>query len=171
MVHPLVRQLRFTRAEFRRGLRTVDSDAAQQRVAPLNSLAWSIGHLAWQEQKYFLHHGQGVMPYPAIDRAFRSGAPASTPPLDEMWQAWTAITSQADPWLDTLTSDRLARPYTRRDGRPGGRILGSLLQRVVYHYWYHLGENMAIRKLLGHAPVPQFVGNLDERAPYLPEAT
>jgi uncharacterized damage-inducible protein DinB len=171
MAHPLVRQLRFARAEFRRGLRTVDADAALERIAPLNSLGWSIGHLAAQEQKYFLHYGQGVMPYPAIDREFRSGAPACTPALDDMWSAWTAITRQADPWLDTLTSERLTEPYTRKDGTPGGRVLGSLLQRVVYHYWYHLGENMAIRKLLGHAPLPQFVGNLDERAPYLPEST
>ena len=44
----------------------------------------------------------------------------------------------------------------------------SLLQRVIYHYWYHNGENCAIRQMLGHTNLPQFVGNIDEEAPYLP---
>ena len=46
---------------------------------------------------------------------------------------------------------------------------GSLMQRVIYHYWYHTGEIMSIRQLLGHANLPEFVGNIDDEAPYLPE--
>ena len=34
------------------------------------------------------------------------------------------------------------------------------------HYWYHNGENQAIRQRLGHAELPQFVGNVDDEAPY-----
>jgi uncharacterized damage-inducible protein DinB len=86
-----------------------------------------------------------------------------------MWTAWRAITAEADPWLDRLTIADLRRPYVRKSGRDGGRIIGDLLQRVIYHSWYHLGENMALRKLLGHAPLPQFVGDIDGRAPYVPE--
>ena len=29
------------------------------------------------------------------------------------------------------------------------------------HYWYHTGENMAIRRVLGHMELPEFVGNID----------
>jgi hypothetical protein len=170
MPHPLVTQLRFTRREFKRGLRDVSAADALEVVGPLNTVAWSVGHLAWQEQKYFLYYGQGRMPFPEIDTAFRSGAPASRPPLDEVLATWSAITTQADPWLDTLTSEHLARPYDRGGGRPGRRIVGALLQRVIYHYWYHLGENMALRKLMGHTGLPQFVGNIDDQAPYTPEA-
>jgi len=47
--------------------------------------------------------------------------------------------------------------------------VGSLMQRVLYHYWYHTGENMAIRQLLGHTNLPEFVGNIDDEAPYRPE--
>ncbi|HET9016907.1 MAG TPA: hypothetical protein VFN57_15000, partial [Thermomicrobiaceae bacterium] len=47
--------------------------------------------------------------------------------------------------------------------------LGSLMQRVIYHYWYHTGENQAIRQLLGHQHLPVFVGNIDDEAPYMPE--
>ena len=55
------------------------------------------------------------------------------------------------------------------DGKPLGTVFGNLLQRVIYHYWYHTGENMAIRQLLGHTNLPEFVGDIDGEAPYRPE--
>lgn len=60
--------------------------------------------------------------------------------------------------------------FTRKDESPGQTTFGNLLQRVIYHYWYHLGENMALRILLGHERLPQFVGDIDGQAPYSPEA-
>jgi uncharacterized damage-inducible protein DinB len=167
--HPLVRQLRFTRGEFKRSVKAVPEDDAQRRVGPMNSISWNVGHLAWQEQSYFLNYGQRQMLLPHVERQFATGSPASTPPLREMVAAWESITRAADPWLDTLTVADLQRPFTRHDGQPGKRTFGSLLQRVIYHYWYHLGENMAIRQLLGHSRVPQFVGRIDEQAPYVAE--
>ena len=67
----------------------------------MNCLSWSIGHLAWQEQRSCLRAGQGRLLLPAINERFASGAPGSTPALDEVWAAWRAITADADPWLDT----------------------------------------------------------------------
>jgi hypothetical protein len=40
--------------------------------------------------------------------------------------------------------------------------------RTIYHYWYHLGEALAIRQVLGHTDLPDFVGNIDDEAPYQP---
>jgi len=40
--------------------------------------------------------------------------------------------------------------------------------RNIYHYWYHTGEASAVRQMLGHAKVPEFVGDLSV-APYHPE--
>jgi len=170
MPHPLVKQLRFTRREFSRGLHKAPAVDALQRVGRLNSLGWSVGHLAWQEQKYFLYWGAGSLPYPDIDKTFRSGAPATTPDLQEMLEVWSAITKLADPWLDTLTTADLLAPYSKGGTTTGGRLMGNLVQRVIYHYWYHLGENIAARKLLGHEGLGQFVGNIDAEAPYLQEA-
>ena len=167
-IHPLVKQLRFTRSEFKRALRGLTEDEASKRILPMNCISWNVGHLAWQEQYYFLHYGQAQMLLPDIHRLFASGAPASTPALSDMLAAWNAITTAADPWLDTLTSEKLQQHFVRRDGQPGARTFGSLLQRVIYHYWYHTGENMAIRQMLGHSRLPQFVGNIDGKAPYVP---
>ena len=168
MPHPFVSQLRFTRSEFLRAIKGVSDQEARQRLLPMNSISWNVGHLAWQEQRYFLYYGEGRMLYPEINKDFAFGAPASTPPLKEVLEAWQAITAAADPWLDTLTSARLGE-YVVSRGKPTARIYGNLLQRVIYHYWYHIGENLAIRQQLGHRRLPQFVGDIDGEAPYRPE--
>lgn len=168
--HPLVVQLRFTRREFARAVVGVTDEEALERPGGLNAVGWAVAHLTWQEQKYFLDLGQGERPYPDVDRAFRPGASAATPPLEEALRAWRDVTRRADPWLDTLDVAAMAAPYRKKDGAPGGRIVGDLVQRVTYHYWYHLGQVVAVRRLLGHAKVPQFVGNLDAEASYTPES-
>lgn len=166
--HPLVLQLRFTRSEFMRAIKRVSDDDARVRIAPMNCISWNVGHLAWQEQRYFVTLAQGKTPLPDIETRFASGGPASTPQLDEVLAAWRAITAAADPWLDTLTSQSLLERAIRQ-GKPVARSHGNLLQRTIYHYWYHTGENLAIRQMLGHKRLPQFVGGIDEEAPYRPE--
>jgi hypothetical protein len=168
MPHPLVLQLRFTRSEFKRALRGLKPVEARKRFLPMNCISWNVGHLAWQEQRYFVFYAQGLMPLPDIDRLFATGSPASTPTLTEMWSAWQEVVLAADPWLDALTSATLLE-HVIRNGKPTPYLFGSLLQRVIYHYWYHTGENMAIRQRLGHARLPQFVGHLDSQAPYEPD--
>ena len=167
MPHPLVDQLRFTRSEFLRGLKGLSEQDACKRIMPMNCISWNVGHLAWQEQRYFLFFGQGLMPFPDIHQRFAYGAPGSTPALREMLKAWRAITAAADPWLDTLTSRKLQQ-FVMLDGKKTSRMYGNLLQRVIYHYWYHTGENMGVRQALGHTHLPDFVGNIDGRAPYRP---
>ncbi len=168
MTHPLVKQLRFTRSEFLRAIRGVEEAEAQKRIMPMNCISWNVGHLAWQEQQYFLVYGQDQLILPEISQNFAYGAPASTPPLNEVMAAWKTITQAADPWLDTLTTEMLQKNVISK-GKPIKYKHGNLLQRVIYHYWYHLGENMAIRQFLGHQRLPQFVGSIDDKAPYQAE--
>jgi uncharacterized damage-inducible protein DinB len=166
--HPLVLQLRFTRSEFLRAVKGVNEEDARRRIEPMNCISWNVGHLAWQEQRYFLTLGQGRTLYPDIEKRFASGGPASTPSMAEVLGAWRSITSEADPWLDGV-STKMLQEHPIRQGKPISRTLGNLLQRVIYHYWYHTGENLAIRQQLGHSRLPQFVGNIDDEAPYRPE--
>jgi hypothetical protein len=161
-IHPLVDQLRFTRSEFLRAVRGVGAEEARRRFLPMNCLSWNVGHLAWQEQRYFLWFPRGELLYPEIARDFAYGAAASTPPLRPLLEAWTRITETVDPWLDSLSANDLTAPVERKLDR----TYGNLLQRVIYHYWYHTGENMAIRQQLGNKRLPEFVGNLDQQAPF-----
>jgi uncharacterized damage-inducible protein DinB len=167
MTHPLVDQLRFTRSEWLRALDGVTEADASHRLLPMNSIGWIVGHLAWHEQRYWLTFSQGQTPVPALDEIVGSGRPASTPSLAEMLAAWRTITETADPWLDQLTAADLAGTITVRGWRTA--IVGSLMQRVIYHYWYHIGEIMAIRQQLGNLNLPDFVGPIDEKAPYRTE--
>jgi len=168
MPHPLVRQLRFARSEFRRALAGISAEDAEKRVPPMNCVSWTVGHLAWQEQRYFLYFPGGSYLLLEIQEKYRSGAPASSPPLLEMWSAWEKVTAAADAWMDAADVRKLAEEVIR-DGKPAGTSYGNLLQRTIYHYWYHTGENMAVRKILGHTGLGVFVGNIDEEAPYTPE--
>jgi hypothetical protein len=163
-------QLRFTRSEFKRALVGVTDAEARQRFMPMNCISWNIGHLAWQEQRYWLQRLQGKTLLPELDTFFCYGCPAVTPPLDEMWSAWNTIVSAADPFLDTLTTGGLLPPRTFGVGEDSFTTsAGNLMQRVIYHYWYHTGENLAIRQNLGHTNLPDFVGDIDTEAPYRAE--
>ena len=164
MSHPLVDQLRFTRSEWVRGLEGVTAEEAARRFEPMNPIAWIIGHLAWQEQAYWLQRAQGRTVSPVAERC-GFGEPASTPPLAEAWAAWRAVTAAADPYLDSLTTDSLQTKWERE---PTTETAGTKLLRTTYHYWYHLGEAQAIRQLLGHTNLPTFVGDIS-KAPYRSE--
>ncbi|MGZ6364554.1 MAG: DinB family protein [Ktedonobacteraceae bacterium] len=168
MPHPLVLQLRFTRSEFQRALAGVTDAEARRRFMPMNCISWNIGHLAWQEQAFWVWFGPGKLLLPHLNDLFATGAPACTPALDEVLEAWHTVTQSADPWLDTLTTEKM-QAYALDEGEPTELTFGSLLLRITYHYWHHLGENMAMRQLLGHTDVPEFVGNIDDEAPYRPE--
>ncbi|MGN6675310.1 MAG: DinB family protein [Thermomicrobiales bacterium] len=167
MTHPLVVQLRFARSEFRRGLAGLSADEARRRFLPMNCISWNVGHLAWQEQRYWLTRLHGQTPLPQLNELVGYGQPATTPPLAEMWEAWETIARLTDPLLDTLTTEQLLVTHI---GNPGQvtYTAGTLLLRVTYHYWYHTGENLAIRQLLGHTNLPEFVGDIDGEAPYQP---
>lgn len=169
MSHPLVIQLRFTRSEFRRALEGLSEADACRRFLPMNCISWNIGHLAHAEQAIFLTGMQGHTPLPHLNELYGYGQPASTPKLSEMQEAWQTVTQMVDPFLDTFTIITLQQTgITSNDDQQTYYLAGSLLLRVIYHYWYHLGETMAIRQLLGHTNLPEFVGDLDAQAPYLP---
>lgn len=168
MAHPLVTQLQFTRGEFRRAVQGVSDEDARKRFLPMNCISWNVGHLAWQEQRYFVTFAQGKVILPQLNELFAYGAPACEPSLGEIWELWRTATSAADEWLNGVTTETLLTVYNHPSGQ-WSRSFGNLLQRTIYHYWYHAGENMAIRQLLGHSNLPEFVGKIDDEAPYRPQ--
>jgi hypothetical protein len=165
MTHPLVAQLRFTRSELVRSLEGVTEEEALRRFNPINSIGWIVGHLADQEQRYWLGFRAHDVIVPGLNELVGHGKPASTPPLSEMWEAWRTITAATDPILDSLTEADL-QELPAGVGRTMSETFGTLLLRVTYHYWFHIGEGQAIRQLLGHSKLPTFVGDLGGKTPY-----
>ncbi len=160
-IHPLVTQLRFARSEFKRCFEGVQEAEALQRLQPMNCMSWIVGHLANQEQNIWLRYSQGQTLFPNLQGLVGFGKPASTPPWDEMWNTWKAITQAVDPYLDTFTPQVLLA-YLTRDGKLLTENTGTLLMRNIYHYFYHIGEASAIRQMLGHQDLPVYIGDMEE---------
>jgi uncharacterized damage-inducible protein DinB len=167
MTHPLVVQLRFARSEFVRCLEGVTDEEARRRFEPMNCISWLVGHLANQENTYWVLIAQGKQIRPDLYPLVGYGKPASTPPLAEMWAAWHEVTAVADQFLDTLTIDTLQTHFEWKD-KPMPESVGTMLQRNLYHYWFHNGEAYAVRQMLGHTGLPDFVGDMST-ALYQPE--
>lgn len=166
MAHPLVEQLRFTRSEWLRGLQDVSAEDAAHKLEPMNTIAWMVGHLAWHEQLYWMERAQGKI---IVENVLQCGygKPASNPPVAEMWDAWHTITKAADTYLDGLTVSTLQEHFIV-GGKPHVESIGTMLNHLNYHYWYHIGEALAVRQMLGQKNLPEFIGNIEE-SPYRPE--
>jgi hypothetical protein len=140
-----------------------------------------VGHLASQEQYYFVFFPNGEVPHPQLNRLVGFGHPPSTPPLAEMWAVWHEITAAADPFLETLANENMqehleqdikafedslfgtasAQMLEQRSVR-SGENLGTRILRTTYHYFFHTGEAHAIRQQRGHPDLPYFVGDMPD---------
>ena len=167
MTHPLVDQFRFTRSELLRGLEGVTEEDGARHFGQMNCISWIVGHLTWHEQRTFLQRPQDIVLFPKLNEVFAFGAPMSTPSFQEMMETWRAVTKVADSYLDSLTTDILLTDLLL-NGKAVGQTRGSALQRIIYHYWFHMGEVSSIRQMIGGAGLPEYVGNLDQEAPYRP---
>jgi hypothetical protein len=165
MAHPLVEQLRFARSEFQRSLAGITDEEACRRFLPMNSISWMIGHMAWQEQRYWVTFGQGKTVAPRVNELTANGGPPNTPPLADMWSDWKMITTTADAFLNNLTAERMTEHFTL-NGRQVPETIGTRILRTTYHYWFHNGEAQAVRQLLGHTDLPEFVGDIGSEASY-----
>lgn len=168
MPHPLVDQFRFTRSEWLRGLDGVSEEDGGCHFGLMNCISWTVGHLAWHEQRTWLTRPQNKILFPKLNELFAYGAEMNTPSFKEMLETWHTVTQAADPFLDTLTTETLQNDLLL-NGEPVGQTIGSALRRITYHYWYHIGEIQAIRQMLGHKDLPEYVGDIEIEAPYRPE--
>jgi len=168
MSHPLVDQFRFTRSEWLRGLEGVSEEEGSRHFGQMNCISWTVGHLAWHEQRTFLQRPENRILFQQLNQLFAVGAPMNTPSLKEMLEIWHTVSEAADPYLDSLTTEILLTDLLL-NGESVGQSRGSALRRITYHYWYHIGEIQAIRQLLGHPNLPIYVGNIETEAPFRPE--
>src|SRR5262245_29006952 len=148
MAHPLVDQLRFTRSELTRSLNGVTEEEGFRRLGVMNSIGWIVGHVANQEQRYWIRRIGRPSVVEGLQDLVGSGRPPSTPSLATMLAARDTIIAAADPYLDSLAESDLGAIHCASpmlSGEPTGTLLqsestGTLLHRVIYHQWFHNGE-------------------------------
>lgn len=168
MAHPRVEQLRNARVEWLRTLDGLSEDDGAVRLLPMNSISWIAGHMAWHERLYWAVRAEGLSIEPLLDD-FASGQPASIPSLAAVQAVWQRVVDRSGPLLDGLTTADLTRPLAE-DRRPDAPNAGSLLQYITYHYWAHMGEVSAIRQILGHKGLVEYVSDFPPEVDYRPEA-
>ncbi len=88
MSHPLVDQFRFTRSEWLRGLEGISEEDGACHFGPMNCIGWTVGHLAWHEQRTWLTRPQNILLFPKLNELFAYGAPMNTPSFAEMLETW-----------------------------------------------------------------------------------
>lgn len=167
--HPLVHQLRFARKEFLRVIEGVSEEDGDRRILPMNCIAWIVGHLANQEARYWVETAQQDSAYSWLNDLVGTNRPPSTPGLKKMLAVWREVTARSDVYLDTL-NPQVMPTFLERNGKPMKESIGTMLQRNLYHYWFHTGEAHAIRQIMGHKDLPEFVG-LTIGFAYAPEVT
>jgi len=158
-----VAQLHFARSEFVRCLEGVNEEDGRRRIENLNCISWIVGHLANQENRFWIMRAQGRTLFPELNDLVGFRKPASSPSLREMWSAWRTITDTADIYLAALTPEQM-RTNFHWHGEDIRENVGTMLMRNVYHYWFHTGQGLLIRKMLGHSKLPEFVGDMSRAA-------
>jgi len=152
----IINQLKFARMEFRKGFSGVNEADGAKRLLPVNSIAWMVGHMAWHEQYYWLQRAQGKVLFPLLNQSASFGKPPGELNLNEMVDCWERVIENADAYLLTLKKeDLLACMRVGEEELPFN--IGTMVLRVTYHYWYHNGEMQAVRQLLGHQNLTDFV--------------
>jgi hypothetical protein len=155
MSHHLVKYVFHVRRELNRALEGISEADLDKRVAGMNSCAWIVAHLAWQEQRYWLEPRQ--LPPVADLSPYKSGGAITHPSFSEIYPLWQEITGQSEGWLNSLNEDDLRLHFS------GSKFFeienrGSLMTRFIGHYYLHIGQITVIRKILGY-DVPSFVGS------------
>ena len=71
---------------------------------------------------------------------------------------WDTITQASDVFLDNLNKSNLLE-HLEVKGEKLSFNIGTMISRMIYHYWYHNGEMQAQRQLMGHTNLSDFVGD------------
>jgi len=154
----IINQLKFTRYEFRKGFMGITEEEGRRRLMPVNSIAWMVGHMAWHEQYYWLKRAQDKLLFPLLAESASFGKPPGEINLSEMVSCWEEVIKHADEFLLTLDEQNLEDCLVVKTA-PLPFNIGTMISRVIYHYWYHLGEMQAVRQLFGHENLPDFVSD------------
>ncbi len=154
MSHHLIRYSQHVRREFKRVLEGMSEADCNKRVANLNSIAWMTAHLMNQEYTYW-HKSQANEI--AEVTAFNETLKVHPADFKEAFVLWERVTDESNDWLERLSEDDLRTHLTGRKSFEVENI-GSLLTRVIGHYYFHIGQISAVRKMLDY-DVPGFVGS------------
>ena len=131
-----------------------EADAAKTGVAPINPLAWQLGHIACAEDSVYGLYVAGGQPLAdtALSNVCGAGAgppasAASYPALSELWGLLDATHARLIELVRRSGGQDFDRP-----SEPANRYfrtLGQSIYELALHENYHVGQIAVLRKALG----------------------
>jgi hypothetical protein len=140
-----------TRRELWRSIEGLSDSEAERSVENLNSISWTVGHLASQESRIWDILCQHLPADEWLKTNFQFGAPPSNPSFSEVKDALKRSQQSTEQYLLGITPSEANRVPADTKGRTFlDETVFQLVQRVIAHQWLHIGEICTIRTLLNN---------------------
>ena len=158
---PLIRLLYQSWSDLDHAIDGLTVEEAVLRFENASSIAWTVGHLAFDIDVWLNRRLQGLPAHKLIRRRFATGGTGEASDWLEIVDATSEVRASARQLIDATPPPDLERaiPY---DGpveylRQPGLTLGYALMAVASHHFQHAGEILTLRSRMGPS-VPDEAG-------------
>jgi len=153
-VGPLAAILSLNQRLLLSSLDGMSDEAARVRAGHGNSAAFIAVHLV-DARLYLLKAVGGDMPHPFGDRLLAVNTIDDMtwyPSLDQIREAWKAVSARLETALADLTAEDLTRASPARFPIADSTLVG-MIAFLTQHDSYHIGQVSLLRRLTGLAPM------------------
>ena len=145
----IIDQYKITNNQVLNYINDISDEESKAIFAPLNCISWTLGHLSRYNNLTFATRDKGEQ-IPEKFRDFENGSPHSQKDLSYVKGLWEKTLNDTDKFLDNLKEEDLKR-ILNNDSYDVDN-LGTVMTRMIFHSWNHLGEIASVRQLLGKNP-------------------
>ncbi|MBA30388.1 MAG: hypothetical protein CL905_00875 [Dehalococcoidia bacterium] len=145
----IIDQYRITNNQVLNYIDDVTDEESKLIFEPLNCISWTLGHLARYNNLTFAARSRGVE-IPNEFKDFENGAPHSQKDLSYVKGLWHKTLSDTEKFLDGLNENDLVKVLDNDSYNVDN--LGTVMTRMIFHSWNHLGEIASVRQLIGKNP-------------------
>ena len=145
----IIDQYKITNNQVLNYINDISDEESKAIFAPLNCISWTLGHLSRYNNLAFAARAKGEQ-IPEEFRDFENGSPHSQKDLSYVKGLWEKTLNDTDKFLDNLKEEDLKR-ILNNDSYDVDN-LGTVMTRMIFHSWNHLGEIASVRQLLGKNP-------------------
>lgn len=145
----IIDQYKITNNQVLNYINDISDEESKAIFTPLNCISWTLGHLSRYNNLAFAARDKGEE-IPEKFRDFENGSPHSQKDLSYVKGLWEQTLNDTDKFLDNLKEEDLKR-ILNNDSYDVDN-LGTVMTRMIFHSWNHLGEIASVRQLLGKNP-------------------
>ena len=145
----IIEQYKITNNQVLNYINDISDEESKAIFTPLNCISWTLGHLSRYNNLTFAARLKGEQ-IPEKFRDFENGSPHSQKDLSYVKGLWQQTLNDTDKFLDNIKEEDLNRVLNNDSYDIDN--LGTVMTRMIFHSWNHLGEIASVRQLLGKNP-------------------